>query len=221
MKQLLFVIIIAVVGYFIFQGGVGRVFSKANINTKGLLADITQTIDENYIPDIAQERSNFRESISNSLGNVKTTVFMTYDPEVCFSLIDIVYSSGGSQAETLINEYLSMFTLPEDRAKILGLLGKYKDRQTLRILLNLYKNGTLGRVSLLNALSVYHTPEVAQIINNAVSSENAALSQTAAKLEESFAEQKWYKDGLKVKINDSNQASIRDFDEQVKEIAQS
>lgn len=221
MKQLLFVVILVVIGYFIFQGGLGRVLSKANINTKGLITDITQTIDDNYIPDVAAERSNFKTSNGNSFANIKNTIFMTYDPDVCFSLVDLAYSSGSTEAGVLIDEYLAMFSLAEDKAKIINLLSQYRDRQTLRILLSLYKNGSLGKVNLLNVLSGYHTPEVAHIIHNAVSSTNDLLAQTAKKLEDSFAEEKWYKEGLETKVNEEEKAALKDFDEQMAQMAHS
>lgn len=222
MKQLLFLVILVVIGYFIFQGGLGRVLSKANINTKGLITDITQTVDTNFIPDIAAERSNFKTSNAGSFGHIKNTVFMTYDPDVCYALVDLTYSSGSQAAAALIDEYLTMFSLAEDKAKILNLLSQYKDRQTLRILLNLYKNGSLSRGNLLNVLSEYHTPEVAQIIHNATTNiNNEALAQAAKKLENTFAEEKWYKNGLEVKINDEDKAAVKDYDDQMQQMAQS
>lgn len=220
MKQFLFLIIIVAVGYFVFQEGVGRVLSKANINTKGLISDITQTVDENYIPDVAAERSNFKVTNADSLAHVKNTIFMTYDPDTCFSLVDLVYSSGSSEALPLINEYLTMFSLAEDKAKILNLLSQYKDKQTLKMLLSLYKNGSLGRGNLLNVLSSYHTPEVAQIINKAASSSNETLALTAKKLEQSFANEKWYKNGLETKVIDEEKSNMKDFDGQMQSMLQ-
>lgn len=215
MKQVLFLIIIVVIGYFIFQGGAGRVLSKANINTKGLITDITQSVDENYVPDLAPERSHFKTTNSESLNLVKNTVFLTYDPETCFSLIDIVYSSGSDNALPLINEYLTMFNLTEDRAKVLNLLSQYKDKQTLKMLVSLYKNGSLGRVNLLNVMSSYHTPQVAQLIHQAVTSPNETLAQTAKKLENQFAEEKWYKNGLETKVVDEEKANANNAEGQI------
>ena len=93
MKQLIFLGIIVIVGFFIFQGGVGRVLSKANIDTKGIISDITQSIDENYIPDIVPERLGFHVTNGSSFEHVKNTIFMTYDPEICFAFIDMAYTS--------------------------------------------------------------------------------------------------------------------------------
>lgn len=216
MKQLLFLVILVVMGYFIFQGGLGRVLSKANISTKGLLSDITQTVDANFIPEVASERSSFKTSDGGSFNHIKNNVFITYDPDVCYALVDLVYSSGSFEAAPLINEYLSMFSLPEDQAKILNLLNKYKDRQTLRILLNLYKKGSIERAKLLNVLSGYHTPEVAQTIHSAAESmDDMVLAQTAKKLEGTFAEEKWYKDGLQTKIEETEKAPSQNYDSQM------
>ena len=219
MKQLLFLILIVGIGYFLFKGGIGRVLSKANINTKGLITDITQTVDENFIPDTAPERSNFKVTNSNSLARIRENVFITYDPDICFSMVDLVYSSGSTEALSYINEYLSMFSLPEDKAKVLNLLSQYKDRQTLSILITLYKNGSLGRSNLLNVLSAYHTAEVAQIIHNAAASSNDSLAQTAKKLEKSFAEEKWYKNGLEAKVSD-DKIQLKDYDSRIEQMAQ-
>ena len=219
MKQLLFLLILIVMGYFIFQGGLGRVLSKANVSTKGLLSDITQTVDSNFIPELASERSGFKTSNGNSFQYVKNTVFITYDPEACYSLVDLAYSSGAPVSYALIDEYLTMFSLDEDQAKILNLLNQYKDMQTLRILLNIYKKGSVERAKLLNVLSGYHVPEVAQLIHAATSNiDNELLAQTAKKLESSFSEEKWYKNGLEAKISDNDDrdnVAPKNYDDQM------
>ena len=211
MKHILFLFVVIVAGYFVFWGGTTAALSKADITPKDLMSNVAAGVDQNFIPDIAVNRRGFKYNNSNSFGKVKDNVFMTYDPEICFAFIDIAYSSGGGEAESLIREYLKMFTLPEDRAKVLKLLTSYKDKQTLRMLLSFYQDELLERANLLNVLSTYRTPEVAQIINNAVSSDNLILAQTAKQLANNFAEQKWYEDGLNVKISEENKVDKKDY----------
>ena len=152
---------------------------------------------------------------------LKENAFITYDPDICFALVDLVYSSGSPDALPYINEYLTMFSLPEDKARVLNLLSQYKDRQTLGMLLTFYKNGSLSRSNLLNALSVYHTAEVAQIIHNATTSTNDSLAQTAKKLEKSFEEEKWYKNGLEEQTFDTTgKTSVRDYDDQMEQMVE-
>ncbi len=215
MKQLLFLVVLVLVGYFVLWGGATRVLYKADINPKNLISNIATTIDEDYIPEIDPNRNGFKSTNVSSYNQIKENVFVTYDPDVCFAFVDLVYSSGSREAEALIRRYLTMFTLPEDKGKILNLLKTYKDKQTLNILLSLYKNSGISKVALLNLMVGYHTPQVAQIINNATLSEDLTLSQAAQSLVDSIGDKKWYQDGLKVNLESGNKAAKKDFDSQM------
>lgn len=215
MKQILFLIILVLVGYFVLWGGATRVLYKADINPKSLFSDIVTTVDGSYIPDIDPARNGFKYTNVSSYNKVKENIFITYDPDTCFSLIDLVYSSGSKDAESLIRQYLNMFTMPEDKSKILNLLKTYKDKQTLNILLSLYKNSAVSKTSLLKIISEYHTQEVAQTIKNATLSEDLNLSQTAQGLADSFADQRWYQEGIKAAPIKENKNANRNFEDQV------
>lgn len=216
MKQILFLVVLALVGYFIFWGGTTHVLYKADMNPKSLITNIVSGVDENFIPEIDPSRTGFKYTNANSFNRVKENIFITYDPDVCFSLVDLAYSSGSKDAETLMRQYLNMFSLPEDRVRILNLLKSYKDKQTLRILLSFYKNSTISKVGVLNALAEYHVPEVAQLIKGATSSEDLVLSQTAQNLADAFADKKWYQEGLKVNLEgNKSSAGKKNFEGQM------
>ena len=144
MKQILFLIVLVFVGYFVFWGGATHVLYKADMNPKNLLTNVVSSVDENFLVEIDSARNGFRYTNPNSFNLIKQNIFLTYDPDVCFALVDLVYSSGSKESESLMREYLKMFSLPEDRAKILNLLKTYKDGQTLKILLSFYKNSIMS-----------------------------------------------------------------------------
>ena len=209
MKQLLFLFVLVLVGYFVLWGGATRVLYNADMNPKTLVSNLVSGVEENFIPEIDSTRQGFRYTNATSYGQIKENVFITYDPDICFALVDLVYSSGASDSEFLIKQYLSMFTLPEDTTKILNLLKSYKDKQTLKILLSIYlspdfDNPEMPKGTILNILSNYHLPEVAQIIKDATLSEDPILAQTAQVLDESLKDSKWYQEGLKTDLNNSN-----------------
>ncbi len=207
MKQILFVLILAAVCYVIFWGGAIKVLYKADIKPQDLISSIASKVeDTDFVPEIATARREFNSTNKNSLSLIKNNLFLTYDPEVCFALVDLAYSSNAPEAESLIKEYLNMFTLPEDKSKILSLLSAYKDKQTMRILLSLYENSSLDKANLLNILATYHTPEVAQLLNQETSNSNQLISQMANQLVSSFKEQEWYKDGMNFLSNDNTVA---------------
>lgn len=197
MKQILFLIVLALVGYFVLWGGTTRVLYQADINPKKLISNLASGVDENFLPELDPSRSGFRYNDASSYNKVKENILMSYDPEICFALVDIVYASGSGDSEYLIKKYLEMFTLPEDSGKILNLLKNYKDKQTLRILLSLYNNSDVSKSSLLNLLVDYHTPDVAKIIKEATLSEDLILAQTAQGLVDTIGDKRWYTEGIK------------------------
>lgn len=206
MKQILLLLILAGAVYVIFWGGAVKVLSKADIKPQDLLSTIANKVeDTDFVPEIATPRKNFNYTDKNSFKKLKENAFLTYDPEICFSFVDLAYSSGVPEAGDLINEYLKMFSLPEDKSKILGLLNSYKDKQTLKILLNLYEQGSMDKSNLLNMLSTYHTPEVAKLIEKEISSENQLVSQIANQLYNTFKDQEWYKEALSFSVGETSQ----------------
>ena len=209
MKQFLFLVVLALVGYLVLWGGTTRVLNRAEINPKKLISDIASGVDENFLPEIDPARNGFRYANSTSYGKIKENVLMTYDPDICFALVDLVYSSGSVDSEALVRKYLEMFTLPEDSAKIINLLTIYKDKQTSRILLSLYKDSDISKSSLLNVLAEYHTPEVAKLIKDATISEDLVLAATAQNLVDSIGEKRWYKEGLKASASNGSDVDRR------------
>ena len=196
MRSILFLIVAFFVGYFVLWGGTTRTLYNADINPRILFANLASGVDEDFVPEMDSARGGFKFTNDNSYKTIKDNIFMTYDPDVCLSLIDMVYSSGASGAEALIAEYNQMFTLPEDTDKLLNILKSYKDKQTLDILLNMYKAEAIDKAKVLEALSAYHTPEVAKAIHESTTDYNPDLVEFAKNLENSFSDKKWYTEGL-------------------------
>ena len=204
MKQILFLLILAGVCYVIFWGGAVKVLYKADIKPQDLISSIASKVeDADFVPEIATARREFNYTNKSSLSLIKENLFLTYDPDLCFALVDLAYSSNAPEAENLIKDYLNMFALPEDKSKILGLLSAYKDKQTMKILLSLYENNSLDKANLLNILANYHTPEVAQLINKETSNPNQLIAQMASQLVATFKDQEWYKEGFTFLNNDN------------------
>lgn len=206
MKQFLFLVVLGVVIYLVLWGGTTNVLHQADINPKKLISNIATGINENAVPNIDPARTGFRFADARSYNRIKENAFMTYDSDVCSSFVDLVYSSGYRESEPLVKEYFSMFMVADDLDKVLNILGRYKDKQTLNLLLAAYKDENMvEKISFLKALSVYHTPEVAKIIKEATLVEDdLLLAETAQKLEAEFANEKWYREGLKDFQNSGN-----------------
>lgn len=204
MKQILFLLIFAGICYAIFWGGAIKVLYKADIKPQDFISSIASKVEDvDFIPEIATERRQFHYTNKNSLSLIQDNVFLTYEPELCFALVDLTYSSNAPEAESMIRKYLEIFTLPEDKSKILSLLSVYKDKQTLSILLSLYNDSSLDKANLLNILANYHTSEVAQLLNKEIQNPNMLISQIARQFVESFKDQEWYKEGINFLSNDN------------------
>ena len=213
MKQILFILILAAVAYAIFWGGAVKVLYKADIKPQDFISSIASKVeDTDFVPEIATARKEFNYTNKNSFSLIKNNLFLTYDPELCFALLDIAYSSNAPEAEAMIKEYLKMFTLPEDKSKILGLLSAYKDKQTMKIILSLYDSNSLDKANLLNILANYHTPEVAQLINRETTDSNQLISQIANQLATSFKDQEWFKEGSSF-LNNNNTVAKKQNEE--------
>ena len=206
MKQFLFLIVLGVVVYFVLWGGTTNVLHRADINPKKLITNIAAGIDENMIPEVDPVRTGFKFADSRSYKRIKDNVFMMYDSDLCSSFVDLVYSSGYKESEPIVKEYFSMFMVPEDIDKVLKILGRYKDKQTFNILLSAYNDENIvEKLPFLKALTAYHTPEVAKIIREATSNEeDLVLAEEAQKFESEFANEKWFKEGLKDVPNNSD-----------------
>lgn len=204
MKQILFLVVLALVGYLVLWGGTTNVLHRADINPKKLISNLASGVDENFLPEIDPTRTGFKYTNPNSYQQIKDNILMTYDPDICFALVDMVYSSGSNDSEPLIRKYLEMFTLPEDSAKVLNLLSIYKDKQTGRILMSLYNDSDISKPALLNMLAEYHTPDVAKVIKAATVSEDLVLAQAAQALVDTVGEKRWYTEGLKAPAGSSS-----------------
>ncbi len=204
MKQILFLIVLFLVGYFVLWGGATRVLHQADINPKTIISNLAAGVDNNFLPEIDPLRNGFRFTDGSSYNKIKQNIFMTYDPNLCSAFIDLVYSSGNNNAVPLIQEYFTMFTLPDDRNKVLKIFSSYKDKQTLGILLSLYKDeNIMEKANLLKPLSQYHNKEVAQIIKEAsLSEEDLELAETAQKIIAEMTDKKWYQEGIKASDSD-------------------
>ncbi len=187
MKQFIVLLLICVGGYYLYTHGLSAVMQKANLNPREITQDgkIPQGPGASRVlglPEIAPERSSGLKISTANLNLVETAVINTYDAAVCFAFVEMVYASGSAETPKVINKYLSIFDLPEDKNKLLPLLTKYKDRQTLKILEDLMNRGVFSRKMLLKKISEYNTQESLDSIKRASESKIAALQADAKQL---------------------------------------
>ena len=79
MKQILFLVVLALVGYLVLWGGTTNVLHRADINPKKLISNLASGVDENFLPEIDPTRTGFKYTNPNSYQQIKDNILMTYD----------------------------------------------------------------------------------------------------------------------------------------------
>lgn len=187
MKQLIVLLLIVGGAYYFYNNGLSAVMQKANLNPRdftqeGKAAKTTAAPASAGLPEIAPERSSGLKMNANNMSLVETTVFNTYDSAVCFAYVEMIYASGSANAPKVINKYLATFDLPEDKNKILPLVTRYKDKQSLRILEDFMNKGVFSRKMLLKKISEYNTKDSLDTIKRASESKISAIQEDAKEL---------------------------------------
>ncbi len=201
MKQIIVLLLIIGGGYYLYTHGLADVMKKANLDPKdfveevkeatgGTIAGVTKTSSE--LPEIAPERESGLKMNAANMRLVETTVFNTYDTDVCFAYTEMIYASGSASAPKVINKYLSTFTLPEDKNKILPLVTKYKDKQSLKILEDFLKRGVFSRSMLLKKISEYRNKEALAVIKSIADNPSSPVRDEAQNIYSEMITQSWY-----------------------------
>lgn len=196
MKKLILIIILIAGGYFLLKGGLGGVIQKLDVNPNDIVSNITEKVIPGTLPEVAPERKGLNASAPHYIKVIKNNIFMTYDPALCFALVDMYYSSGYSDSLGLILEYIKMFDLPEDKARVLILLGRYRDQQTFDIMKNLYDQNIFTKTLLLKKMAVFHSRGAALLIKQEMQNPDEKISETANDLAKMYKEEPWFKNAV-------------------------
>ena len=201
MKQIIVLLLVIGGGYYFYTHGLAEVLKKANLNPKDFVTEVKEAttglaLAYSGLPEIAPERSGGLKMNPANMRLVETTVFNTYDTDVCFAYTEMIYSSGSVSAPKVIDKYLTTFTLPEDKNKILPLVTKYKDKQTLKILEDFLKRGVFSRSMLLRKIAEYRSKEALDIIKTVADTPSSPVRDEAQNIYSEMITQSWYTGSL-------------------------
>ncbi|MGN0022737.1 MAG: hypothetical protein ACI352_01715, partial [Elusimicrobiaceae bacterium] len=169
-----------------YTHGLAKVIARTNVSPKEFVQNGKSAKAElpsmAGLPEIAPERSSGLKMSAQNMNLVETTVFNTYDSNVCYAYTEMIYASGSANAPKVINKYLATFTLPEEKNKILPLITKYKDKQSLRILEDFMKRGVFSRKMLLKKISEYHTDASTDVIKRTAENNLSPIKEEAKEI---------------------------------------
>ena len=193
MKQIIILLLILGGGYYFYIHGLQQAFSKVNFSSGATLGEKPKETNsqspsmskKGSLPEIAPERLYGLKVSNKTMGLVETTVFNTYDADVCYAFTEMIYASGSAATPRIVEKYLSTFTLPEDKNKLIALITRYKDKQSLRILEDLMNKGVFSRKMLLGKIADYHTEESNDLVKKTAES---AKGNLAAEAKEVYSE---------------------------------
>ncbi|MDR1684138.1 MAG: HEAT repeat domain-containing protein [Elusimicrobiota bacterium] len=198
MKQLILILLLLGGGYYLYTNGFLNVLKQlTGAQTSG---EIVQGItgSQLLVPKAAPlplrmpERAGREGLILGHLNRLEESVFISYDAAACFGLAELVYAAGLDDGPRLIDRYLRVFTMPQERNLILTLLGKYKDKETLDILIKFYNRNTFARRALLRLIGDFKTAEALPVIRAALQDQNAAVRAEAQAIDLEFQKEAWY-----------------------------
>ena len=200
MKQIIVLLLIIGGGYYLYNNGLSDVLRKANLDPKDFVEGVKEATGGTVggiskaaeLPEIAPERASGLKMNAANMRLVETTVFNTYDTDVCFAYTEMIYASGSASAPKVINKYLATFTLPEDKNKILPLVTKYKDKQSLKILEDFLKRGVFSRSMLLKKISEYRNKEALAVIKSVADTPSSPVRDEAQNIYSEMITQSWY-----------------------------
>lgn len=214
MKQLILVLLLLGGGYYLYNNGFLNVIKQAKIDPKSFIGEIkgaAGAVSYKGLPEKNDSRGTGLKGADANIKLVENTIFATYDANTCYAYTEMAYMSGSNDSEKIITRYLANFTLPEEKNKILTLVTRYKDKQTLEILRQLFNRGTFSRKMLLNKIAEYRSPEVVAIIQQAKSDSNMSVSKEAEAIDARISQESWYSTGgKKMKLQGEQLANIVD-----------
>jgi hypothetical protein len=205
MKQLILIIILAGGGYYFYTHGFLNVFNKLKLSPKEFVSDIKSATSiaaaAKTLPVRAQERTCAACSANRpSLYSLETAAFTAYDAKAVFALLELSYYSGLNDTERIMNKYLTNFSGSGDKGRVLTLMTKYQDKETLRYLVRFFNNGTFARRTLLRKIAEYKVSESAAVIKIALEDKNAGVRAEAEQLDEELKDEAWYIDNKKLTL---------------------
>jgi hypothetical protein len=198
MKQLIVILLIAGGCYYLYYGGFFKIPGSSDLSPKEFVgniksaADIMAGVSVKNLPEKAPQRDCGGTISQSNFNALKDIVFTAYDSKAAYALADLAYSGGFSEAKDIINKYLSLFTMPEEKNRILSLVTRYKDKESLDMLVNFLNNGTFNRKALLGKIADFKSPEAAAAIRAAAGSGNFAVRSEAKALIEELSDETWF-----------------------------
>ena len=199
MKQLLIVLLLAGGGYYIYLNGFFSVFKDIKLSPKDFVADVKAAAAESVaapgskLPRRAPERVCGAATSRSSLSALEKVAFADKNSQAAaFALTEFAYNAGVDGADALITRYLTMFTKPEDKTRILNLVSKHKDRESLDLLNKFFMGGAFPHKVVAQKIAEFRDPEAAEIIHNAIDNKDAAVREAAQAVYETVKDEAWF-----------------------------
>lgn len=195
MKQLIVVLLILGGGFYLYNNGFLNVIKQQiGVNSDAFMGSAKSALSvfNSGLPEKESTRAGGLKGSPDNVKLVEKTIFDTYDSDACYAYIEVAYANGVDGVEDAINKYLAAFNTPSAKAKLLNMLLKYKDRQTLYILRNFFLKGTFARKMLLHKMADFKSYEVAQIMQEAMKDPNPSVAAEAKLINDEISTQSWY-----------------------------
>jgi hypothetical protein len=207
MKQLLIILLLAGGGYYVYHNGFIKVLSDMKLSPKEFVADmkdaassLSEQTQAGKLPQRAPERACQASVSKANFGALESAVFASFDSKAAYALVEMAYSLGMEESEGIINKYLAAFPRASEKNRILTLITKYQDKDSLDMLNKFFIRGVFARKTLIRQIADYKTPEAAEVIQAAVDDKNAVLRDAAREVYEEVKNEQWYISGTHKKI---------------------
>jgi len=191
MKKLAAILLLALCGYYIYQHGLTNILSGTEEASPGR----TKIAAGKPLPPRAPQRACKPNISRGNFSALESAVFAMYDPKAAFALAELAYSTGLDEAQSVINKYLEAFPDPDDKARILTLITKYQDKESLNMLGKFFTRGTFPRKTLIRKIADFQAPEASEIIYTALSSDNPAVRAEAEAMYNEVKDKSWFTAG--------------------------
>ena len=205
MKQLLIIMLLAGGGYYIYHNGFLKVLNDMKLSPKEFISDMKGAASsltaspEGNLPSRAAERACQASVAKANFNALENAVFAAYNSKAAYALAEMAYSLGMEESEGLINKYLATFSRAEEKNRILALITRYKDKESLDMLNKFFIRGVFARKTLMRKIADYKTPEAAEVIQAAAESQNASMRAAAQEVYEEVNNEQWYISGTQKK----------------------
>ncbi|MDR1123217.1 MAG: hypothetical protein LBL61_01095 [Elusimicrobiota bacterium] len=205
MKQLLIILLLAGGGYYIYHNGFLKVLSDIKLSPKEFVSDIKGAASSltaqatDGLPARAAERTCPAPVSKENFTALESAAFTSRNSKAAYALAEMAYGLGMEESESVINKYLAAFTRASEKNRILTLITKYKDKESLDMLNKFFIRGVFARKTLMRKIADYKTPEAAEVIQAAVDSKTAALRAAALEVYEEVKNEPWYTSGIQKK----------------------